>query len=315
MCTERIGEGTFGTVNQCRYYTAFEPFIAEKQIYCPSTEGWKDNIELHFMRTYCSTSFYSAYFASLLYWMVQPSQTHPDKDIITFGLKYYKMTLATYFNNDEVDFNFIHKRVWAAIEKLHEKGYAHLDIKPENILLNVAGTEITDIVLADFGQVKPLNDQSIVNVNSGTIFYMVGAPNRGEKVNLSEFGKFRDKWAWAMSLLLYMQPLDVRKKLPINEYTSPYLFGVKMFPPLPQMQNNEQAVDFINATITEFNTYYTQQEKHLGAQPGGGAAMYVTYNNRVYTVRQSKVTERHIIVAKQKVPLSSIRGKYRYVRS
>ena len=36
MCTERIGEGAFGTVNQCRYYTEFEPFIAEKQIYCPS---------------------------------------------------------------------------------------------------------------------------------------------------------------------------------------------------------------------------------------------------------------------------------------
>ena len=65
----------------------------------------------------------------------------------------------------------------SALHFIHLKGYAHLDIKLDNILLD----NYFNVLISDFGSALKVNDQPFTSVRRGTTKYM--AP---EVLNLQE---------------------------------------------------------------------------------------------------------------------------------
>lgn len=65
-----------------------------------------------------------------------------------------------------------------ALEHVHDQGYMHLDIKPENIIISRAGT----LYLCDFDTAQPIPDKPIkFEKKSGTPFYMPPEVTNGWK--------------------------------------------------------------------------------------------------------------------------------------
>ncbi|KAH7317235.1 kinase-like domain-containing protein [Rhexocercosporidium sp. MPI-PUGE-AT-0058] len=61
---------------------------------------------------------------------------------------------------------FVAKRVLQAIQALHEDGYIHTDIKPDNILVNygTGSSRFADVQLADFGDVTRVDPKNYLKV-------------------------------------------------------------------------------------------------------------------------------------------------------
>jgi serine/threonine protein kinase len=90
---------------------------------------------------------------------------------IFIAMKYINgITLTEYINQQDIDdkifgFYYIAKQLIDDVQIIHNKGYAHMDIKPDNILIN----SITlDIKIVDFGLLCNTNNCS----NAGTPIYM-----------------------------------------------------------------------------------------------------------------------------------------------
>jgi serine/threonine protein kinase len=90
-------------------------------------------------------------------WIVRETST-----LIFNRLKMYKGNLYSYINNTNLNlvrnnFASIAKQLIRGINNLHQKGLLHGDIKSDNILYNFELDEFNQIVLIDFGGVKPVH--------------------------------------------------------------------------------------------------------------------------------------------------------------
>ena len=80
----------------------------------------------------------------------------------------------------------------ASLEHVHDHGYMHLDVKPENIIISRAGT----VYLCDFDTAQPIPDRPIkIGKKSGTPFYMPP-----ELANGWEVGHRADIYAYAVTI-------------------------------------------------------------------------------------------------------------------
>ena len=82
----------------------------------------------------------------------------------------------------------IFTQVCKAIRDMHRKGIAHLDIKPENILVSI---DFSSIKICDFGCSRLLPPSGLVKSESGTIMYSSPEYARGEICD----GKKADIWS------------------------------------------------------------------------------------------------------------------------
>lgn len=76
----------------------------------------------------------------------------------------------------------IFRRLASGLDKAHEKGFIHRDIKPDNILFDEDGLAY----LADFGISRPTEEPSLLTQSGnaiGTPYYMSPEQIRGEKLN------------------------------------------------------------------------------------------------------------------------------------
>jgi eukaryotic-like serine/threonine-protein kinase len=91
----------------------------------------------------------------------------------------------------------------SAIEVVHDRGFMHLDIKPENVLLTRNGS----LRLIDFDLAQPIpNPARKLDRNPGTPGYM--AP---EQLQRQPVDQHADIWAWAVSAY---ELLTLRKPFP-----------------------------------------------------------------------------------------------------
>jgi serine/threonine protein kinase len=90
-------------------------------------------------------------------WIIRETST-----LIFNRLKMYKGNLYSYINNTNLNlvrnnFASIAKQLIRGINNLHQKGLLHGDIKSDNILYNFELDEFNQIVVIDFGGVKPVH--------------------------------------------------------------------------------------------------------------------------------------------------------------
>ncbi|KAI9674994.1 MAG: hypothetical protein M1817_001400 [Caeruleum heppii] len=77
-------------------------------------------------------------------------------------LKYLDQKLQDASNQERLtrpDIKFVARRVLEALQVLHEGGYTHTDVKPDNIMVNRAkgGLRFSDVQLADFGEASHID--------------------------------------------------------------------------------------------------------------------------------------------------------------
>tara|TARA_B100000959_G_scaffold86549_1_gene91949 strand:- start:1016 stop:1882 length:867 start_codon:yes stop_codon:yes gene_type:complete len=106
-----------------------------------------------------------------------------------------------------------------ALEHVHDQGYMHLDIKPENIIISRAG----ELYLCDFDTAQAIPDKPIkIEKKSGTPFYMPPEVTNGWK-----FDHRADIYAYAVTiyeLLTNVKPFEgqTQKVMLANQLNARY---------------------------------------------------------------------------------------------
>ena len=107
----------------------------------------------------------------------------------------------------------------ASLDHVHDHGYMHLDVKPENIIISRAGT----VYLCDFDTAQPIPDRPIkIEKKSGTPFYMPPELTNGWK-----FDHRADIYAYAVTiyeLLTEVKPFEgqTQKAMLANQLNARY---------------------------------------------------------------------------------------------
>ena len=162
-----INKGTFGYVYKIKYN---ENCYAAKECNKNKYMNWKNELMI---LTKLRNSNYIVHLNSILY----------TKTIIVYLLDYYNTDLFNYIQQkkkfSESDAKEIIKNIMLGIHFLNSKNIAHLDIKPENILLK--NNDINTIVLSDFGSAKYIrSNTNVLFIDTGTKYY--NSPELDKKV-------------------------------------------------------------------------------------------------------------------------------------
>lgn len=305
-----LSQGSFGVVELCNM---FKPIIARKTVQINDSA----RAELEFMKNFCSNETYKDYFCRLMFYSVTDSQ-------LVFGLKAYTMTLENFCKIRTLNIHeyivYIHQQISNCLDTLHKLNYVHLDIKPANILMDVTFAnqyEIQSIVLADFGLISKKDDESINTPTSGTPLYLL-PQNANVHHDITDYAIFRDKWAWALSLYSIIFKKHLIEHKDINEL----MFSTYQFVRSTDLQQHKinEITEVTNKNnfsklIIRFIIEQINNLKKFYAPTSGGkpATIRIKFNNKIYIVRVNKVIGKYIVIAAQKVALTQIRGRYRYV--
>jgi serine/threonine protein kinase len=202
-----LAQGGFGAIEKCVLQCGSDEIIQSdvirKNFTTPKPE---EDTELDFMIKYCSDATYKKYFAQLLFW-------YNKSNNLFLGLKQYTCSLQAnnvYDRLPDVINNIteIHNKVRKNLNILHRLKYAHLDIKPGNIFINIKDNKLEEVVLGDFGLIRHYTDANIRDTSEGTTWLMLPEPDSTITYKLDEFVKFRDNWAWAISLCYLLNYSD-----------------------------------------------------------------------------------------------------------
>ena len=158
---EDAGRGGFGSVFVCKPLVAEKdknrnrvaikkmPHVTEKEI-------WSNYDEIYFLREAnhpCIVKFYSAFICRDELWL---SMEHMEGGTLQDAVTRTKL--------EETHIAYVTREILRGIRYLHEKGYAHRDLKSANIMLSIFG----DVKLIDFGL--------CIDVRTGPLTNMVGSP-------------------------------------------------------------------------------------------------------------------------------------------
>lgn len=96
----------------------------------------------------------------------------------------------------EKDASRIVKQMTSAIDYLHDMGIVHRDLKPENLLFKTDAAD-ADIMVADFGLSKLVNDATVLNTACGT-------PNYVAPEILKQAGYSMPVDMWSLGVITYI---------------------------------------------------------------------------------------------------------------
>ena len=336
--------GGFGDIKRCKLYCGNNIIteIVIKKEYTYTKPNYKFDNEFSFMYKYCSDAKNNKFFSQLLFWNV-------DENIkkIELGIKKYTCSLdpsSTYKIIPTINYHIIsiHERVITNISKLHKLHRVHLDIKPGNILIDYDKNtnNIDDVVLADFGLVHKISGpnfnslEDIRVLEGGTPMIWLPPPTKKLEIEkLKEFAKFRDIWAWSISLCYLLKYyndnnnfvwiyrlldpirytyIEHRFHIYINEFISSkkiIIDSIQFLNSKKENSHNEMIINYIINTILRLPEFYIQDTQY------GGINMKVKYNDKIYKVYRNKQKEKYINVNKSKILLASIRRQYRYIKN
>jgi serine/threonine protein kinase len=149
------------------------------------------------------------------------------------------------------------------LQYLHEKGYVHGDIKPENCLYDVnAEGVLNQMVLADFGGVRPVKEWGFGLVPAGTTVYR-DPDFRSETNQLlndkrQDFFRANDVYALSLTICNVLIPNHVKGKLPEDE--------------LLELGYSKQVVDALLSAMVDYkerpniDTFAKEFRKAIAAQ-------------------------------------------------
>jgi death-associated protein kinase len=162
-----INKGTFGSVYKIKYNNIC---YAAKECNKKKYMSWENELMI---LTKLRNSNYIVHLNSILY----------TKTIIVYLLDYYNTDLFNYIQQQpkftESETKEIIKNIMSGIHFLNSKNIAHLDIKPENILLK--NNDINTIVLSDFGSAKYIRSKTnYLSIDTGTKYY--NSPELDKKI-------------------------------------------------------------------------------------------------------------------------------------
>eukprot|EP01096_Ripella_sp_DP13-Kostka_P018394 TRINITY_DN997_c0_g1_i1.p1 TRINITY_DN997_c0_g1~~TRINITY_DN997_c0_g1_i1.p1 ORF type:complete len:939 (-),score=386.70 TRINITY_DN997_c0_g1_i1:123-2939(-) len=158
---EDAGRGGFGSVfvakslvvekdkNRSRVAIKKMPHVTDKEV-------WSNYDEIFFLKEInhpCIVRFYSAYICRDELWL---TMEYMEGGTLQDAVTRTKL--------EETHIAYVTKEILRGLRYLHEKGYAHRDLKSANIMLSIFG----DVKLIDFGL--------CVDVRTGPLINMVGSP-------------------------------------------------------------------------------------------------------------------------------------------
>ncbi|KAJ3446604.1 serine/threonine-protein kinase fhke-related [Anaeramoeba flamelloides] len=142
------------------------------------------------------------------------------------GDLFYRISDKERYEEDEARELF--KNLLETLKFLHDKGYVHRDLKPDNILLASKESD-TDIKLCDFGFARLVPESGQISTKVGTINYR--AP---ETLTQGTFGKECDLWSCGVILYILVSgtmPFHNQKDIPIHKQilTATFDFPEELF--------------------------------------------------------------------------------------
>ncbi|KAK0118521.1 hypothetical protein ONS96_011618 [Cadophora gregata f. sp. sojae] len=101
------------------------------------------------------------------------------------------------------DVKFVAKRVLQAIQALHEDGYTHTDIKPDNILVNygTGSSRFADVQLADFGDVTRIDPKDYLKVGMDGPHVGAAIFRSPETMMQLRWGQSTDIWSFGATVI------------------------------------------------------------------------------------------------------------------
>lgn len=139
---------------------------------------------------------------------------------------YYPLgDLSKYLNVENINLDKLIHNIAIAVKELHDQGYLHLDLKPENVLLKDKSN--CEISLCDFGNVRELNLLSDLDLN---LYFappewmnaVIGTPTKHQTA-LEQMDQGKRYDSYSFGLLIYL--LKEKKKeseLPWGENVTKY---------------------------------------------------------------------------------------------
>ncbi|VDK37458.1 unnamed protein product [Taenia asiatica] len=132
-------------------------------------------------------------------WITQLHHTFQDEKYLYFVMKFYNggdmLTMLSRFDDQipEDISRFYLAELVLAINSLHELGYVHRDIKPDNVLLESSG----HIVLTDFGSCLRIGNDGLIRNTAavGTPDYIAPEILRAAEDTHGTFGVECDYWS------------------------------------------------------------------------------------------------------------------------
>ncbi|VDO13903.1 unnamed protein product [Rodentolepis nana] len=132
-------------------------------------------------------------------WITQLHYTFQDEKFLYFVMKFYNggdmLTMLSKFDDQipEDVARFYLAELVLAINSLHELGYVHRDIKPDNVLLETSG----HIVLTDFGSCLRIGQDGLIKNTAaiGTPDYIAPEILRAAEDSHGTFGVECDYWS------------------------------------------------------------------------------------------------------------------------
>ncbi|KAJ6231530.1 serine/threonine-protein kinase fhke-related [Anaeramoeba flamelloides] len=211
-----LDEGGYGKVSLATHNETYETvaikIIPKNKFYDPKKEGWQSQKVKYVNEINVLKDLRHPNIIELKEVYDTEENLYLVMEYVEGGDLFYRISDKHKYQEDEARELF--KNILETIKFLHDKGYVHRDLKPDNILLLNKESD-TDIKLCDFGFARLIPESGEISTKVGTINYR--AP---ETLTVGSFGKECDLWSCGVILYILLSglmPFHQKRKTPLHQ--------------------------------------------------------------------------------------------------